>query len=548
MGIHDNYGASRVPNDVMWDALIAAGFTPDEAVTFVAIALAESGGISNNHNPKGEDSLGLWQINRDAHPWATNDRLATPAMMATAAKRVYDEVGGSIDRWTVTHTKNGTETPKYLSFRMEAQMTAADKGYPEASGHWQGVSGYGVTQSGAGDGTTSAPGPTSGSGIGPMSTATEPGLPGNNDKYPPGGTLMNTGYAPVLRYQLSPGVHIEFVITDLDALARSGYDLGSAIQYIPPHSSQILIDYKDTGDASAIGDLGQSGKTMQEIWEEILDRYFSKNDPARQDQGVLGVIAWIVANPDATEGQIQIKLGDTDYYDKMTDAARAWTGKSKAQQDAEVDAMAKNMADDMWRLFGVRVDFADPDLRDAALSVASGLTTYSSWYAEQMDLAEADPESPHSRSIRNEEIARGEFDATGENLADDLESSAIAWGIQLSPDQAAQWAEDIQMNVRTQADFDDFLKDQAMILYPWKDRETRTLDAATPWTTAYQRILETATPNLENPMIQEAMQKGMPLFDFEKKLRADPKWLKTGNAQDDFTRVAGDLARAMGFE
>jgi hypothetical protein len=33
-----------------------------------AIALAESGGNSRAHNPVGEDSRGLWQINARAHP------------------------------------------------------------------------------------------------------------------------------------------------------------------------------------------------------------------------------------------------------------------------------------------------------------------------------------------------------------------------------------------------------------------------------------------------------------------------------------------------
>jgi Lysozyme like domain len=38
-------------------------FSPDQAATMTAIALAESGGNSGSHNPHGEDSKGLWQIN-----------------------------------------------------------------------------------------------------------------------------------------------------------------------------------------------------------------------------------------------------------------------------------------------------------------------------------------------------------------------------------------------------------------------------------------------------------------------------------------------------
>ena len=50
----------------------AAGFSPDQAVTMTAIAMAESGGRSGARNPVGEDSRGLWQINVRAHAdWAS---------------------------------------------------------------------------------------------------------------------------------------------------------------------------------------------------------------------------------------------------------------------------------------------------------------------------------------------------------------------------------------------------------------------------------------------------------------------------------------------
>ena len=47
----------------IFDAALQAGFTPDQAVTMTAIALAESGGNTDALNSTGEHSVGLWQIN-----------------------------------------------------------------------------------------------------------------------------------------------------------------------------------------------------------------------------------------------------------------------------------------------------------------------------------------------------------------------------------------------------------------------------------------------------------------------------------------------------
>ena len=52
LGIQEIYEAAR-----------AAGFTPDQATTWTAIALAESGGETGALNDSGEHSVGLWQIN-----------------------------------------------------------------------------------------------------------------------------------------------------------------------------------------------------------------------------------------------------------------------------------------------------------------------------------------------------------------------------------------------------------------------------------------------------------------------------------------------------
>jgi cell wall-associated NlpC family hydrolase len=133
--------AGALTADQIYEAARAAGFSPDQAVTMTAIALAESGGNPGAHNPHGEDSRGLWQINMRAHsgaPWAQGLDLYDPYDNAVAAFHVSQE-GGDISPWTVTHASRGS---RYVSFADEARQAAATHGEP-ANGNFDAPTGYG---------------------------------------------------------------------------------------------------------------------------------------------------------------------------------------------------------------------------------------------------------------------------------------------------------------------------------------------------------------------------------------------------------------------
>jgi hypothetical protein len=117
-----------------------AGFSPDEAATMTAVALAESGGNSRAYNPRGEDSRGLWQINARAHPeLAQRYDLFDPVQNARAAFSV-SHGGDDISPWTVTH---GLASARYLRYRDEAEAAAVAFGDGAGRGVWTGTRGYG---------------------------------------------------------------------------------------------------------------------------------------------------------------------------------------------------------------------------------------------------------------------------------------------------------------------------------------------------------------------------------------------------------------------
>jgi hypothetical protein len=107
-----------------------AGFTGQDMVTAVAIALAESGGNPQAYNPEraagtaqGAGSFGLWQIYLQAHPEFAGANLFDPQTNASAAYSVYSGAGG-FSPWSTF--KSGA----YLAYADTVQQSIA----PDVSG------------------------------------------------------------------------------------------------------------------------------------------------------------------------------------------------------------------------------------------------------------------------------------------------------------------------------------------------------------------------------------------------------------------------------
>jgi hypothetical protein len=127
----------------------AAGFSPDQATTFTAIALAESGGNTDAFNGSGESSHGLWQINvaSGVRANAFGD-LSDPLTNARAAYEISNH-GTDVSPWTTTHANNEGTNRDYRTYEQRAEAASHGEGH----GWWDGVSGYGVHAGPAGTGS-----------------------------------------------------------------------------------------------------------------------------------------------------------------------------------------------------------------------------------------------------------------------------------------------------------------------------------------------------------------------------------------------------------
>jgi murein DD-endopeptidase MepM/ murein hydrolase activator NlpD len=117
---------SKLTPSEIYSYALDAGFSPDEAVTFTAIAMAESSGETTANAFGSEDSRGLWQINvsdgvRD-NIWGD---LYDPAINARAAYEISGG-GSNIYPWSVTHDSNRGTSRDYRQYLDEAEAAADD--------------------------------------------------------------------------------------------------------------------------------------------------------------------------------------------------------------------------------------------------------------------------------------------------------------------------------------------------------------------------------------------------------------------------------------
>jgi spore coat protein CotF len=311
----------------------------------------------------------------------------------------------------------------------------------------------------------------------------------------------------------------------------------------PPEFPQAI----NAGSAEELNSITTDYGSYGQFWNHIVNAYMGSN-PAKDDPEVRRVLARVAANPDMGQTELENLLKTTNWYKSRTEAELEWNDLSPTEQQSRIEEQAARLSDMWFQEVGSPIGFNDTQLRHFATQVASGKMglgqVLQTWVRPE---AERNPESPWSRTKRNEQENQRQRGVDIENQTAAVRQLATEWGVQMTDQSLAEWGNRIVSKEASDADFQEYLKGQAEILYAWKDREVKTIDAAQPWLQAYSRVLERGQTDLFNPVVQQALQTGVPLFEFEKQLKQRPEWLETGNAREQLNSMAGDIGQRMGF-
>lgn len=147
------------------------------------------------------------------------------------------------------------------------------------------------------------------------------------------------------------------------------------------------------------------------------------------------------------------------------------------------------------------------------------------------------------------------------NLASDLRSLANANGMSFSNNWYESAARSVASGLSTQEDWEADIRRQAASLFPvYSDKINQGLnvyDLASPYinTMAQEFEIDPNQITLNDPYIREALS-GMNadgdfvptnLWEFQKKLRKDPRWENTSKAQNEITSVTGRIMQMFGL-
>src|SRR5690606_37366396 len=142
------------------------------------------------------------------------------------------------------------------------------------------------------------------------------------------------------------------------------------------------------------------------------------------------------------------------------------------------------------------------------------------------------PNSPWSRTLREEEQAQGQFAVDVENMAEQIRQLYWEWGIPLSDKELSRLAEAVVMNRMSMADVQGSARDQANALYQYKPEHLPPRPWAMPNMQMHMNTLEPSEPGLDGPLLQRGLVEGMSRGDCRQMPRADDRWLGTQNARD----------------
>jgi hypothetical protein len=511
-----------------------AGFREPELSQMVAVARRESG-----YNPtawrtdspgKGTGDVGLWQINYVNLPLLRSigitsmNQLLDPMTNARAAKLLYDRAG--FQPWTAGPGGWTAGGNHLYGTNLDAARAAV------ANAQRQGL--LGQPYSGGGDGVGSAIAP--GAAPGPAVSNTVQ-LPSDAQIHVIAGTY---------------NVFAVFNVNGVNVAYRVELDAGrTAWLHLPKTTvSQEQWNQMRVVDAGSTDELATVTSTFgnyRSYWDSILGQVMGYNNPARNDPEVLRVLAEFSARPDMEPAELQNKLQATQWFQQRTQGELEYNSLSEAEKSKRQDD-ARARALEIWQQYlGQRLGEGDPRVANYVEQLASGKLGWGA-FTELVKKAAADvPESPFFREMRSEQEAQRQRGVDIENTAQNIRQTLDRWGLQWTNDEIMRWAKGIIEKQFSDDDLMGQIQASAAVLYPWKDPQMETLQAAQPWLQTYERVFENKA-TLRTTEIQQALTGQEQPWQFEQRLKKDPRWLGTQNGQEQMYTTVGAVGRLMGFE
>lgn len=307
-----------------------------------------------------------------------------------------------------------------------------------------------------------------------------------------------------------------------------------------------------------------------QTWDAVVDRFLweagIKGTAAENDPTVMQVMAEKLGRPDMTDQELMGRLRGTEYWNSTTEAFRQWNDLSVTEQAQTIMDSAGWLAGQYFTYVGQDINLSqydsngdgvvsslelqqgNPTIYKWALDIASGKATQLQVTNDFLKAEAAkDPNSPWSRTLKNELKEQGQEQVDIAGAAQEVQRLYRRYGIEISLAQAKIEGEKVAMNQLTFPDLEEKLKDMAQGLYPMKPRDLDVETYSMPYRRVFESMMEIPDPGMFDRGVQSAMNAGISLAEYKDMLRADDRWQTTDNARDEYVQTFSALGARMGF-
>ena len=290
----------------------------------------------------------------------------------------------------------------------------------------------------------------------------------------------------------------------------------------------------------------------------------SREELAAQYQAAVGIIYTVpelqglfeqAINEEWTPARMQAAVQSSEWYRNNDEYARvAW-----AQEQAGGADWQTNLANARSAV-QIAASQMGADVTDEELNALAKRYIYEGWGDSTRRAMMMNALSNEITFLRDD---RGQAYMSGNagELVDNLRNMARANGISYTDNWYESAARSVASGLSQAADWERDVREQAASLFPVYSDKIRAgmnvYDLASPYINTMAQELE-LDPNqitLNDPYIRSALggmsDSGdfvpMGLWDFQKKLRQDPRWENTSKAQNEVTSITGRVMQMFGL-
>jgi len=309
----------------------------------------------------------------------------------------------------------------------------------------------------------------------------------------------------------------------------------------------------------------EQGGYTDENFDFIPDKdELSREELAAQYQAAVGIIYGVpelqalfeqALDEEWTPARLDAAVRNSDWYQENDQYARvAWAKEQTGGADWETSMEEARNA--------VRVSAAQmgAQVNEQEINALARRYIYEGWNQSTRRSLLAQALSEEISFVRDD---RGVASMTGEagDLSYSLRNLAMANGVSYNDNWYESAAKSVLSGMSSQEDWERDVREQAASLFPVYGDKIRqgmnVYDLASPYINTMAQELE-IDPNqitLNDPYIRGALGgmndsgdfAAMGLWDFQKKLRQDPRWENTSKAQNEVTSVVGKVMQMFGL-